>query len=82
MAVSTVLDNIVDTVSKRVFTWGSRAETTRRMIAIPWQIVPFRDRLRRGGAVGSACCWPTQVPLARSWPRVDNRRALGTLKPS
>ena len=45
---------------------GLAAETTRRMIAIPWQIVPFRDRVRRGGAVGSACCWPTQVPLARS----------------
>ena len=47
-----MLVNIVDRVSKRVFTWGLAAETTRRMIAIPWQIVPFRDRVRRGGAVG------------------------------
>src|SRR6185369_9563408 len=31
---------------------GLAAETTRRMITIPWQIVPFRDRVRRGGAVG------------------------------
>ena len=31
---------------------GLAAETTRRMIAIRWQIVPFRDRVRRGGAVG------------------------------
>ena len=39
-------------VSKRVFTWGLAAETTRRMIVIRWQIVPFRDRVRRGGAAG------------------------------
>ncbi len=31
---------------------GLAAETTRRMIVIRWQIVPFRDRVRRGGAVG------------------------------
>jgi len=51
-AVSTMLINTVDTLSKRVFTWGLAAETTRRMIVIRWQIVPFRDRVRRGGAVG------------------------------
>ena len=31
---------------------GLAAETPRRMIVIRWQIVPFRDRVRRGGAVG------------------------------
>jgi len=36
------------------------------MIAIPWQIVPFRDRVRRGGAVWVRVLLATQVPLARS----------------
>ena len=45
--------NSVDNVSKKVFTGGLAAETTRRMIVIRWQIVPLRDRVRRGGAAGA-----------------------------
>lgn len=45
--------NLVDNVSKKVFTGGLAAETTRRMIVIRWQIVPLRDRVRRGGAAGA-----------------------------
>jgi hypothetical protein len=51
--VSTVLVNSVDNVSKKVFTVGLAAETTRRMVVIRWQIVPLRDRVRRGGAAGA-----------------------------
>src|SRR6478609_3496616 len=51
--VSTMLVNSVDNVSKKVSTVGLAAETTRRMIVIRWQIVPLRDRVRRGGAAGA-----------------------------
>jgi len=51
------------------------------MIAIPWQIVPFRDRVRRGGAVGVRVLLADPgFPGSVSSRGFDNRRALGTLR--
>ena len=36
------------------------------MIVIRWQIVPFRDRVRRGGVVGVSVLLADPGPLARS----------------
>ena len=52
------------------------AETARRMIVIPWQIFPFGIAFGAVALLGSACCWPTQVPLARSV--VAGRQPTGT----
>src|SRR6476469_172624 len=74
--VSTMLVNSVDNVSKKVSTVGLAAETTRRMIVIRWQIVPLRDRVRRGGAAGAqrAADRP-RSPGSVSGRGVDNGRA-------
>ena len=46
------------------------------MIVIPWQIFPFGIAFGAVALLGSACCWPTQVPLARSV--VAGRQPTGT----
>jgi hypothetical protein len=72
-----VLINTVDTGSKRVFTWGS---TSRNPAPNDCHSLANRSFSgSRSGAVallGSACCWPTQVPLARSV--VAGRQPTGT----
>jgi len=51
------------------------------MIVIRWQIVPFRDRVRRGGAVGVRVLLADPgSPGSVSGRGFDNRRALGTLR--
>ena len=51
------------------------------MIAIRWQIVPFRDRVRRRGAVGVRVLLADPgFPGSVSGRGFDNRRALGTLR--
>ena len=75
--VSTMLVNFVDNVSKKVFTVGLAAETTRRMIVIRWQIVPLRDRVRRAVALlGLSVLLAGPGPLARSV--VAGRQRTGT----
>jgi hypothetical protein len=51
-AVSTVWINTVDTVSKRVFTWGSSSRNRAPNDCHSLANLSFRDRVRRGGAVG------------------------------
>ena len=77
-AVSTVFINTVDTVSKRVFTWASSSRNRPPNDCHSLANLSFRDRVRRGAValLGSACCWPTQVPLARSV--VAGRQPTGT----
>ena len=51
-AVSTVFINTVDTVSKRVFTWASSSRNRAPNDCHSLANLSFRDRVRRGGAVG------------------------------
>ena len=77
-AVSTVLVNIVDTVSKWVFTRGSSSRNHAPNDCHSLANRSFRDRVRRAGAVGVRVCWPTQVPLAR-WV-VAGRQPAGSVR--
>jgi hypothetical protein len=80
-AVSTVLINTVDTGSQRVFTGGLAAETTRRMIVIRWQNRSFSgSRSARRRRWGQRAAGRPRFPWLGQWSRVDNRRALGTLR--
>ena len=81
MAVSTVLVNIVDTVSKRVFTWGSSSRNHA-----PNDCHSLANRSFSGSRSARWRCWGPRAagrprfPWLGQWSRVDNRRALGTFE--
>ena len=80
-AVSTVLINTVDTVSKRVFTWGSSSRNHA-----PNDCHSLANRSFSGSRSARWRCWGQRAagrprfPWLGQWSRVDNRRALGTLR--
>ena len=79
--VSTVLDNTVDTGSKRVFTWGSSSRNHAPNDCHSLANRSFsgsrsaRWRCRAPRAAGRP-----RLPWLGQWSRVDNRRALGTFE--
>jgi hypothetical protein len=80
-AVSTVLNTIVDTGSKRVFTWGSSSRNPA-----PNDCHSLANRSFSGSRSARWRCWGQRAagrprfPWLGQWSRVDNRRALGTLR--
>ena len=79
--VSTVLNNTVDTGSKRVFTWGSSSRNHA-----PNDCHSLANRSFSGSRSARWRCWGPR-PAGRlrfswlgQWSRVDNRRALGTFE--
>jgi hypothetical protein len=76
-----VLINTVDTVSKRVFTWASSSRNRAPNDCHSLANLSFRDRVRRGGAVGVRVLLADPgFPGSVSSRGFDNRRALGTLR--
>jgi hypothetical protein len=80
-AVSTMLINTVDTVSKRVFTWGSSSRNHA-----PNDCHSLANRSFSGSRSTRWRCWGQRAagrprfPWLGQWSRVDNRRAVGTLR--
>ena len=74
--VSTVLTNTVDTVSKRVFTWGSSSRNPA-----PNDCHSLANRSFSGSRSARWCCWGQRAagrprfPWLGQWSRVDNRFA-------
>ena len=80
-AVSTVLINTVDTVSKRVFTWASSSRNHAPNDCHSLANLSFSgSRSARWRCWGQRAAGRPRFPWLGQWSRVDNRRALGTLR--